>query len=60
MRGLTGTEPDTYTEDNIPKCITEHKGFGQNCTAEYSLETAYITYRIQYGKKDTAKKTIEE
>ena len=32
-----------------PQCITEHPGFGENCTAIWALQTAYITYRRSYG-----------
>ena len=49
-------EEDGLSQDAIPKCITEHRGFGQNCTAEYSLQTAYYSYE----KKDKKKRKIEE
>lgn len=60
LHTLTETEPDTFTKDNVPTCITEHRGFDQNCTAIYALETAYVAYRNQYGNNIKKIKDVEE
>ena len=39
-----------YSQDSIPKCIIDHPGFNENCTAIWALQTAYFAYQTEYGR----------
>ncbi|XP_064638313.1 uncharacterized protein LOC135494327 [Lineus longissimus] len=40
-----------FEEEVEQECITKHSGFSPVCLNKYLLETAWLQYRQQYGKK---------
>ena len=48
-----------YSDNDTPKCITQHEGFNPVCTNVYVLDTAYYGYKNQYGKQSKIFKTKE-